>query len=70
MPLLKIETNVKSSNIKDMGAVVKELSQIFTKSIGKPEMYVMVQVVPDQVGAPVKSCNEFRMEFAFESWFC
>lgn len=48
MPLLKIETNVKSSDIKDLNAALKELSQAVAKTTGKPEGYVIAQIVPDQ----------------------
>nr|ALS04658.1 macrophage migration inhibitory factor [Pseudodiaptomus poplesia] len=48
MPHLRIETNVKSSDIKDMDSVLKEFSKALAATTGKPEGYMMVHIVPDQ----------------------
>ena len=46
MPNLRIETNVPVENIKDLKTCLAELSQAVSGSTGKPEQYVMVQIVP------------------------
>ena len=46
MPNLRIETNVDRTNIKELEGFLKELSAAVAASLGKPEQYVMVQVIP------------------------
>ena len=46
MPNLRIETNVPLESIKDLKACLAELSAAVSASTGKPEQYVMVQLVP------------------------
>jgi len=46
MPNLRIETNVPADSIKDLNTCLRELSKAVASSTGKPEQYVMVQIVP------------------------
>merc|ERR1712154_227482 len=46
MPNLRIETNVSLDSIEDPKAFLAKLSQAVSESTGKPEQYVMVQIVP------------------------
>eukprot|EP00088_Acartia_fossae_P017223 TRINITY_DN19757_c0_g1_i1.p1 TRINITY_DN19757_c0_g1~~TRINITY_DN19757_c0_g1_i1.p1 ORF type:complete len:123 (+),score=17.72 TRINITY_DN19757_c0_g1_i1:48-416(+) len=48
MPTLKIETNIKEADIKDMAGALKELSKAMAETTGKPETYVGVQIIPNQ----------------------
>ena len=49
MPRLTIETNVKASDVADIGAAMKELSAAVAATVGKPEQYVIVQIKTDEV---------------------
>ena len=46
MPNLRIETNVSAEAIKDLNTCLAELSKAVSETTGKPEQYVVVQVVP------------------------
>jgi len=46
MPNLRIETNVATDQIGDLKGFLAELSKAVSESTGKPEQYVVVQVVP------------------------
>ena len=45
MPNLRIETNVSLDSIEDHKAFLAKLSKAVSESTGKPEQYVMVQVM-------------------------
>ena len=47
MPHLRIETNVKSDDIKSMNDCIQELSTVFQGTINKPHDYVAVTMVPN-----------------------
>ena len=47
MPNLRIETNVSRADIKELNTCLAELSKAVSSSTGKPEQYVVVQIVPD-----------------------
>ena len=47
MPYLRIQTNVKLSDIQNMDECLTELSAAVAKSVNKPLEYVMVAVIPD-----------------------
>ena len=47
MPHLRIETNVKASDIGDMQKCVEEFQEEFQKIIGKPDQYVAMTIIPD-----------------------
>jgi len=60
MPVLCIETNVKSSEIKDLPAALKDLSAAVADITGKPEAYVSVLIKPDQAmifGGSTEPCG-------------
>ena len=46
MPNLRIETNVSAEAIKELNTCLAELSKAVSETTGKPEQYVVVQVVP------------------------
>jgi len=46
MPNLRIETNVPADQIGDLKGCLAELSKAVAESTGKPEQYVVVQIVP------------------------
>jgi len=46
MPNLRIETNVAEADIVDVTALLADLSKALAATTGKPEQYMMVQVVP------------------------
>ena len=46
MPNLRIETNVSAEAIKELNNCLAELSKAVSETTGKPEQYVVVQVVP------------------------
>ena len=46
MPNLRIETNVSAETIKELNTCLAELSKAVSESTGKPEEYVIVQVIP------------------------
>eukprot|EP00092_Neocalanus_flemingeri_P002946 GFUD01003151.1.p2 GENE.GFUD01003151.1~~GFUD01003151.1.p2 ORF type:complete len:123 (-),score=31.60 GFUD01003151.1:281-649(-) len=46
MPNLRIETNVEKDKIADMNAFLAELSKALAATTGKPEQYMVVQVIP------------------------
>ena len=46
MPHLRIETNVKLEDIKDMQQCIQEFHEAFQNTIGKPHEYVAVTIVP------------------------
>ena len=45
MPNLRIETNVAKEKIKDLPGFLKELSSALAATTGKPEQYMVVQVL-------------------------
>ena len=47
MPNLRIETNVSRADIKELNTCLAELSKAVSSSTGKPEQYVVVEIVPD-----------------------
>ena len=47
MPNLRIETNLPRSGIADLPGLLKELSGALAATTGKPEQYMVVQVIPD-----------------------
>ena len=47
MPHLRIETNVKSDNIKSMEECIEELHDVFQNTIGKPSEYIAVTILPN-----------------------
>ena len=47
MPHLRIETNVRASQIGDMQKCVEDFQEEFQKIIGKPDQYVAVTIIPD-----------------------
>ena len=47
MPNLRIETNVSKESIKELNTCLAELSKAVSASTGKPEQYVVVQIIPD-----------------------
>ena len=46
MPNLRIETNVPAEAIKDLKSCLSELSKAVSETTGKPEQYVIVEVIP------------------------
>ena len=46
MPNLRIETNVPQESIRDLQTCLAELSKAVSESTGKPEQYIMIQIVP------------------------
>ena len=46
MPNLRIETNVSAETIKELNTCLAELSKAVSESTGKPEEYVIVQIIP------------------------
>jgi len=46
MPVLSIDTNIKIE--KGLGQTLRELSQLCSNLLGKPEQYVMVQLNDEQ----------------------
>ena len=46
MPNLRIETNVPQESIKDLQTCLADLSKAVSESTGKPEQYIMIQIVP------------------------
>eukprot|EP00090_Calanus_glacialis_P044373 TRINITY_DN7909_c0_g1_i1.p1 TRINITY_DN7909_c0_g1~~TRINITY_DN7909_c0_g1_i1.p1 ORF type:complete len:122 (-),score=40.08 TRINITY_DN7909_c0_g1_i1:113-478(-) len=64
MPNLRIETNVAKDKI-DMKACLTELSKAMASTTGKPEQYMVVQVIPDVAmmfgGSDAPCANAFFM---------
>ena len=48
MPVLRLETNVKASEVKDLETFMKLASKAVAELLGKPETYVIVAVNTDQ----------------------
>ena len=46
MPTLRIETNVKSDDITSIDDFLAELSEAATNTLGKPQEYISITVVP------------------------
>lgn len=49
MPHLRIETNVPASKVS--ASLLTELTGLIAKTLGKPESYCVVTIVPDQLMA-------------------
>ena len=47
MPHFKIETNVKSSDIKDIDGFTNELIAAVAETLGKPINYCVATIIPD-----------------------
>jgi phenylpyruvate tautomerase PptA (4-oxalocrotonate tautomerase family) len=47
MPYLKIQTNVKVAE-KEIPEILRSASKLIASKLGKPEDYVMVQLIPGQ----------------------
>lgn len=65
MPNIRIETNVAKEKIKDLPGFLKELSSALAATTGKPEQYMVVQVIPDVAmmfgGTDAPCANAFFM---------
>ena len=46
MPNLRVETNLTRAQISDLPACLAELSKALAATTGKPEQYMVVQVLP------------------------
>ena len=49
MPYLEINTNVAKASITDLLGLTSTLTSALAASLGKPEKFIMLRIVPDEI---------------------